>query len=249
MNSRRRGIIDLDRPAAWPADLRRALTTHHEALRSREIGPLSDRFDAAIYAVVEALQSYSLVGWHCTRLADHEVADIVANGMSLLDVGLVSRRVDAAVKAGLLAPDHGARLKAENQAAEQYRAGMLWFCFFNPAIAGEGGIGDLVGLWGGEAVYNSHDREEIGPIIAAIGRPAVVEAEVPIEWLGDGGLGLALNVGRRFVVAEGTPSRESPEIEGHIRHALPAELIRGVHLHPSVEFRRLTGCVGWDRRL
>ena len=250
MSARRREIIDLDRPAAWPTDLRRTLMTHHDALQSREIGPLSDRFDAAIYEIVDALQPYSLVGWHCTRLADPEVADIMANGVSLLDVGLVSRRVDAAVGTGLLASDHGARLKAKNQAAEQNRAGKLWFCFFRPAIAGESGIGDLLRFWGGEAVYNSHDRDdEIGPIIAAIGSPAIVEAEVPIAWLGDRGLGLALNVGRRFVVAEGTPSQEPLHIECNIKQALPAELIRNVHLHPSAEFQHLTGCGDWHRPL
>ncbi|RUW90263.1 hypothetical protein [Mesorhizobium sp. M7A.F.Ca.US.010.02.1.1] len=51
---------------------------------------MSDRYDAAVYAVVEALEPYSVVGWHCTRLADHEVEDIRANGMALLDVDLVS---------------------------------------------------------------------------------------------------------------------------------------------------------------
>jgi hypothetical protein len=250
MSACRREIIDLDRPAAWPADLRRTLMTHHDALRSREIGPLSDRFDAAIYEVVDALQPYNLVGWHCTRLADHEVTDIIANGMSLLDVNLVSRRVDAAMETGILGANHGARLKAKNQAAEQNRAGKLWFCFFRPAIAGESGIGDLVRFWGGEAIYNSHDRDdEIGPIIAAIGSPAIVEAEVPIAWLGDRGLGLALNVGRRFVVAEGTPSREPLHIECYIKQPLPAELITNVHLHPSAEFKHLTDCGDWHRPL
>jgi hypothetical protein len=245
-----RDIIDLERPEGWPADLRRILKARHDTLRSREIGPLSDQFDAAIYEIIDALQPYSLVGWHCTRLAEHEVTDIVTNGMSLLDVDLVSRRVEAAVKAGLLAADHGARLKAKNQAAEQNRAGKLWFCFFRPAIAGEGGISDLVRFWGGEAVYNSHDcDDEIGPIIAAIGSPAVVEAEIPIVWLGDRGLGLALNVGRRFVVAEGTPSPEPLHIECNVTKPLPAALIRNIHRHPSTEFQQLTACMDWRRPL
>ncbi|WP_152545657.1 hypothetical protein [Mesorhizobium sp. NBIMC_P2-C4] len=58
-------------------------------LRSRERGPLRDGYDAAVYAVVDALQPYSVVGWHCTRLADHEIDDIKASGMVLLDADLV----------------------------------------------------------------------------------------------------------------------------------------------------------------
>jgi hypothetical protein len=60
---------------------------------------------------------------------------------------------------------------------------------------------------------------------------------------------LALNVGRRFVVAEGTPSREPLHIECYIKQPLPAELIRSVHLHPSAEFKQLTDCADWHRPL
>lgn len=114
---------------------------------------------------------------------------------------------------------------------------MLWFCSFRPAIAGEGGIGDLLRYWGGEAVYNSHDRHpEMGKVIA-IGHPAIVEAEVPISWCGgDRGLGLGLNIGQRFVVARGTPSPKSTQLEDNIKLPLPAELVRRVHVFPAAEF-------------
>jgi len=251
MTSLTREIIDLDQPDTWPSDLLSVLTAHHGTLRSHEVGPLSNRFDAALYSVVEALQPYSVVGWHCTRFADHEVEDVKANGMTLLDIDLVSRRICAAVRAGLLSSDHGDRLARTNHAAERYRAGMLWFCFFRPAIAGEGGIGDLLRFWGGEAVYNSHDRDpEMGPIIAAIGKPAIVEAEIPIAWCGGNrGLRLAMNIGQRFVVARGTPSRNSSHVEDNIKQHLPGEFIRQVHVHPSPEFVRLAGCADWYRPL
>lgn len=133
MNSLSREIIDLDRPDTWPSDLVAVLSEHHATLLSQEVGPLSSRYDAAIYSVVDALQPYSIVGWHCTRLADHEVEDIKNNGMTVLDIGLVSRRIGTAVRTGLLSASHGDRLTKANQAAEKYRAGMLWFCFSGPA--------------------------------------------------------------------------------------------------------------------
>lgn len=241
MGDPRRSTIELGRPEAWPSDLIAVLTEHHDALRSREQGPLSGGYDAAVYAVADALKPYSIVGWHCTRLADHEIDDIKASGMVLLDVDFVVRRVDAAIQHGLSSAEQGARLKATNQAAERYRAGMLWFCFFRPAIAGEGGIGDLLRYRGGEAVYNSHDRHpEMGKVIAAIGRPAIVEAEIPIAWCGgDRGVRLAMNVGLRFVIARGTPSADSTEVENNIRQPLPPKLIRKVHVYPDSEFLRL----------
>ncbi|MBZ9905289.1 hypothetical protein LB557_04585 [Mesorhizobium sp. BR115XR7A] len=251
MSDARRPTIELDRPEAWLSDLLDVLTTNRDALRSREKGPLSDRYDAAVYAVVEALEPYSVVGWHCTRLADHEVEDIRANGMALLDVDLVSRRIDAAIRHELISSNHGARLKAVNQAAERYRAGMLWFCFFTPARAGEGGIGDLLRYWGGEAVYNSHDRHpEMGKVIAGVGRPAIVEAEIPVAWCGrDRGLRLAMNIGQRYVIAQGTRSPNSTDVEDNIKRPLPAELVRAVHVFPAPEFLTLSGCSDWHHPL
>ncbi|WP_374618602.1 hypothetical protein [Devosia sp.] len=251
MTCSQRILIDLDRPEDWPADLVDVLETCHDALRSREVGPLSDRFDAAIYAIVDALEPYSIVGWHCTRLAEHEIEDIRSRGMALLDVDLVSRRVDAAIQHRLISVEHGKRLKTANQAGERYRAGMLWFCFFPPAIAGEGGIGDLLRYWGGEAVYNSHDRQpEMGKVIAGIGRPAIVEAEIPLAWCGgDRGLRLAMNIGQRFVVARGTRSPKAMHVEDNIKRPLPPELIRRVHVFPAPEFLRLSGCASWSSPL
>lgn len=69
MTEAKRTLLDLDWPGSWPAARVDALENHYNALRSREIGPLSDDFDAAIYALVGALEPYSIVGWHCTRLA------------------------------------------------------------------------------------------------------------------------------------------------------------------------------------
>lgn len=200
---------------------------------------------------IATCRSYKLTCGFSVGLADHEVEDIKANGITLLDIDLVSRRIGAAVRAGLLSSDHGDRLARTNQAAERYRAGMLWFCFFRPAIAGDGGIGDLLRFWGGEPIYNSHDRDpEIGPIIAAIGKPAIVVAEIPIAWCGgDRGLRLAMNIGQRLVVAQGTPSRNSSNVEENIKQHLPGAFIRQVHVHPSPEFMRLAGCADWYRPL
>lgn len=251
MNSLSHEIIDLDRPDTWPSDLVAVLSEHHDTLLTHEVGPLSNRYDAAIYSVVDALQAYSIVGWHCTRLADHEVEDIKNNGLKVLDIGLVSDRIGAAVRTGLLSASHGDRLTRTNQAAEKYRAGMLWFCFFRPGLAGESGIGDLLRFWGGEAVYNSHDCDpEIGPMIAALGKPAIVEAEIPIAWCGgDRGLRLAMNIGQRFVVTKGASSPRSSHVEDNIKRPLPSKFIRQVHIHPTSEFIKLAGCADWDRPL
>jgi hypothetical protein len=105
--------------------------------------------------------------------------------MQLPDAAMLLRRIDATSNEGLLSASVAERLKARNQAHERNRAGMIRFCFFPPRLAGESGIGDLLRFWGGEALYNSHDRHpETSGVLCSVGTPSIVEAEVPIAFLG-----------------------------------------------------------------
>ena len=40
-------------------------------------------FDKAIYGLRDILQAYEILGWHCTRLTDAEVDEILRDGMEL----------------------------------------------------------------------------------------------------------------------------------------------------------------------
>lgn len=244
-------ILDLKNLGNWPSNVREALRQNRTAIVSRGANDFSGpRYDAAIYALAAALAEHSLIGFHCTRLADHEVGTLRQGGMVPLSPALVEQRIDDAVRNGLVTSAQAARLKAKNQAGEKYRAGMIWFCFFEPHETGEHGISDLLRYWGGESLYNSHDRDaELGPLISSIGRPAIVEAEVPIAWLGgDGGVALALNVASHYALVEGA-NIEAGLYEDNIKQPLPGNLVRAIHLHPSAEFARLAGLVDWQHPL
>lgn len=225
-------IIHFEESTNWPDDIRALLVEH-------------DRnhidIDTAVHALAHTLRAYSLVGFHCTRLAPHEVENILAMGMQTLSVELVERRVDAAMEAGLISKEQSVRLKASHLAADEYRAKMIHFCFFEPH-RDSGGANDFFDHWGGEALYNNHECDaELGPLLASIGRPAIIEAEVPIAWLHDNATGLAIKIRDLFARTRGFHSYESSLFEDHICQALPARLVRAVHLHPSAEFNRLAG--------
>ncbi len=100
----------------------------------------------------------------------------------MLNLKLVSRRVDAAVAAGLISQEHGARLKATSQAAERYRAGMLCFCLFRPALLPERAASVISYDTGAarRSTTRTIDTLEMGNVIGAIGLPAIVEAEIPL---------------------------------------------------------------------
>ena len=125
---------------------------------------------------------------------------------------------------------------------------MLWFCFFEPKIAGEDGIERFFRSWGGEALYNSHERDpETGPVLKRIGTPCIVEAEVPISSLSKSWL--TEKMARIFLKKRGLITRECCDFESYADTEIPPETIRKVIKFPEPEFLRLTDCENWDTPL
>ena len=93
------------------------------------------------------MQAYEILGWHCTRLTDAEVNEILRDGMELPNAEMLTRRIDTLVKTNVIEPDVARRLKSENCAGEEYRAAMVWFCFFPPGNVDEHGIGRFFRHW------------------------------------------------------------------------------------------------------
>jgi len=242
-------IVDLESPSTWPLDLQEYLGAHHDLFLRWETQPApgdGPRYDKAIYGLMEVLRSYSLVGWHCTRLTDAEMDSIVATGMELPNLAMLTRRIDAVTEGGLISTRISNRLKTENQAHESNRAGMVWFCFFPPRVAGQGGIGRFFRHWGGEALYNSHeDDSETSLILRSIGTPAIVEAEVPISTLAPHS-SLDMKVARRFVISRGYQTGERCDFEGRIIFPLSAKNVRRIIRFPESAFVELSGCNGWN---
>jgi hypothetical protein len=241
-------LIDLETPESWPDDLRVYLDRHHDLFLDWEIGPsqfTAAEYDPAVYGLEAILRQYALVGWHCTRLTEDEIGSIRSGGMQLPDVAMLHRRVDAVVEAGLLPANLAARLKAEHQADDPWRAGRVWFCFFPPRLAGETGIERFFRHWGGEALYNSHeDDAETGAAISTIGLPYIIEALVPIASLRRHSW-LPTKVARRYLISRGHRTVEPVDHEDAITCSLPAANIRRVIPFPSSGFIALTGCDGW----
>ena len=130
-----------------------------QALDKAEV--LGQAYDRALYGLRNALQAYEILGWHCTRLTDTEADEIRRSGMQLPNAEMLTRRIDALVKDNLITADVARRLKSENQAGEEYRAGMAWFCFFPPGNVDEHGIGRFFHHWGGEALYVCHEDDPV----------------------------------------------------------------------------------------
>ncbi len=243
-----RVLLTLDCPDVWPATLRDYLDTHHDLFLNWETASATvgaRAYDDAIAGLRRVLDGYAITGWHCTRLTDVEMDQIVRMGMQLPDGTMLRRRIEALVAAGVMTSDVALRLVERNQANDANRVGMLWFCFFAPRLAGESGVARFFRHWGGEALYNSHERDPgTSSVLHRIGTPCLVEVDVPIAALARHGA-IAFNIVRRFLMSRGHCTDERVHHEDRIVRPLGTEYIRRVIRFPEQEFVAMTDCSSW----
>ncbi|BFI96060.1 MAG: hypothetical protein RSP_15700 [Rhodanobacter sp.] len=241
-------LLNLDRPIEWPDALKATLDNVRPIMRAWELGlPAKNGadFDRGVVTLGNALLSYSVRGWHCTRLTDDEAANIEAVGLAPLSADLIERRITTQVRRGTLPVAVGDILRAAHQGAASNRAGMIWFCFFPPYEAGEGGIHRLLRHWGGEAMYWAHESDAtVAPVLRQLGMPCIVEADVPVAWLSDT-YSVAMSVARRDLIHHGESVTEPVRFEAHATCAIPGDCVHAVHRFPGARFIALSGCDGW----
>src|SRR4051812_48581000 len=59
-------------------------------------------YDAAILGLATILSPHSIIGWHCTKLTEAEIANIRSSGMLLLSTIMLEEKLSAVVQAGYL---------------------------------------------------------------------------------------------------------------------------------------------------
>ncbi|TRO89473.1 hypothetical protein FKB34_14540 [Glycocaulis profundi] len=242
--------LPLFKPALWPDKLSDFLLDHCELFADWSAVPnifSATSYDRAIYQLVELLQPYSLRAWHCTRLTDREIKAILSDGMQPPNERILHSRIDALQSEGVISGEVAALLKARNQANEEYRRGRIHWCFYPPRDSGESGIASLLGTWGGEALYNSHDFDPvIGPLLRSIGTPCIVEADIPIALLGANS-GAVFSVVANFLADYGYLAQDYLRFEDSISSELDVCFVRRVVCHPDPEFITLSACDTWYR--
>jgi hypothetical protein len=246
--------IFLDDETTWPADVLGYLNQNYalflawerrrDGKKDQSVNP-SD-YDSAICRLRAVLSGHLLHGYHCTRLTESEMQNITLNGMQLPSEAMLHDRIRSIENAGLIESQIAARLSNENQASESNRTKKIWFCFYPPRAAGQRGIERFFRCWGGEALYNSHEDDPVtGPILNCIGKPCLIEADVPIasleihSYLDD-------KVIRRFLIRRGYKTSESIDHDDRAKTPLLPDNIRRIIRYSDPEFVEVTGCNTWS---
>ncbi len=165
--------------------------------------------------------------------------------MILQDSISLDARITRLLHQNLISPEIAQCLKDKNQANDSNRSRKLWFCFFEPSISGESGIGRFFKSWGGEALYNSHEHNpDIGKVLRSIGTPYIIKVNVPIASMKeskfpDGAMA------RILLSSFGHQLKIPIEHNGYSINNISAQNIIETIEHPRKKFIELTKCDRW----
>lgn len=202
-------------------------------------------YDQAILEFREILKQFSLIGYHCTKLTPYEIEDIRNNGMKLQNGDSLKKRILKLESTQEIDSDVAQTLIACNQADDSNRAFMVWFCFFEPHLAGFYGIHRFFKSWGGEALYNRHENQKsTGNALKKIGIPCVIKANVSISSLKTSYYPCSVLI-RAYLQGLGYSIDNSIEHEGYSTEEIGSEQIEAIYQHPSEKFIQLTKCNEW----
>ena len=243
-------LLDVNNPASWPEGLQQAIERLRPVFRAWEQDlpeKAAKTFDEAMQQLGDVMSPFALRGFQFTRLTDCEAEKIRTTGLKALVPDFIERRLAAQVEQGTLTADQAARLLKTNQVRDANRVGKAWFCFYPPCDAHESGVRPLLEHWGGEALYNLNARDPVlGPVLRSIGRPALVQAQVPATYLRNS-FGLAAAVYQADLATFGIETRDAPgRFEDYSRFDLEPDRIEHIFLHPNADFVRLTKSNRWS---
>jgi hypothetical protein len=175
--------IDPDNQKTWPSEVaefvrRAAAPVKRTARHTSDLLVLEgeERF-------VQLLRGSTVRTYHCTRLLDHELAGIRANGLRRLTADLVLERIDKALECKAITPTEAEQFHKGHAFAigeETDREGRVCLFSNRQTMDDAHSVKDLLGIWGGEAIY-SHVGTEWEPLLKKLGRPAVVAVDLDVN--------------------------------------------------------------------
>ncbi len=257
----------LEEEQTWPSDIFEVLSANEPMLRAYEqheratmdaylkgntpmalmpSNPHHREHERVLIRLGRVLEKYALRGWHCTRLTKGEQRKIREQGMTPPSLEMLQGRIEELRLDGRIGDDVAARWSSENQAHEEFRAGMIWFVFSRPPLSEESGVGGFFRYWGGEALYNSHDSDPLtGPGLSSVGEPCIIVADVPIVDFGFS-YSIAEKFARRYLSNRGVVITEPMDHEDRTKASVRADQIVEIIAFTDPRFCDLTGCHDWD---
>ncbi|WP_157741376.1 hypothetical protein [Jiangella sp. DSM 45060] len=195
-------VVDVDDEDTWPEPVREFVRRHAKTFGADEedTGDLEDYgFAAGNYLRGRLLKAY-----HCTRLLDHEKADIQQDGLRKLDSAMIEKRLAKARACGQLTQEREIGLfDGYNDHDQQFRNDQV------SAVVGRRAFDDqpegfwrLLSTWGGEAIYHWYDDHTPEQhYLRSLGTPSIVVVHLDLNLRGSKDHFFSPALGRTFLRA------------------------------------------------
>lgn len=182
-------VFDPDDVATWPAGLRVQVAKWNGDLDGEEHWQ-----DVAIPPALSVELESTLAGWrvlsyHSTRLLDHEVDRVRAEGLRPFSQDLFDRKIEEAVGVGAITAAEGDTLLRGHmyrcgehpERGPLAREGQVWL------VAGRAdfehdpeAFEELLLHWGGEGIYFAAGNERVKSKLQKLGKPSIVVVALPV---------------------------------------------------------------------
>lgn len=236
--------IDPDNQKTWPPDVAEFVRRAAGAVR-RTVRRTSDLYaHEGEEGFLQLLRGSTIRAYHCTRLLEHELAGIRAHGLRRLTAELVRDRIDKALECKVITPAEAGQLRKGHAFAvgeEENRQGRvcLFSCLQTMDEDEAEAVKDLLGIWGGEAIY-SHVGTEWEPRLRRLGRPAIIAVDLDVNQPPQGAQEhhVAPGVLAGFIGVE--LGLEDPGFDIHFMGDIPATQVADIWTpgHPEYERHR-----------
>jgi hypothetical protein len=211
--------IEPDDRKTWPAEVAEFVRRAAGAVRGTVQHDYEIDAPEAEERFLEVLRGSTIRAYHCTRLLKHELAAIRARGLRRLTEGLVLERIDRALECKAITQAEAEQFRKGHAFAageEEHREGKVCLFSYRQTMDDTHSVKDLLGIWGGEAIY-LHVGTEWEDRIRTLGRPAIIAVDVDVTQEPRG---------RRSTTSARACSRSAGP-GGGARIGVPAEAARG----------------------
>jgi hypothetical protein len=205
-------------------------------------GPPEQNIHGPAYAALKDDAGALMLGrtiraWHFTRLTSAERMDILANGMGLMSLPVIMRRLDLQVEAGAMDRATAQRLYAASPFHHQIdgnRDGKIWLTA-QPYPLDHSSVTGLVERWGGESVNFDHQDSVFSELLKSIGEPSVIEVALPLAITTRAGCA-GVNVIDAYAASMGVSGGWGGGADMVAIEPITPEMIRKIHVAGDAEF-------------
>jgi len=218
------------------------------ALRFRKPkNPYLKKWLEVLNKIEDNLKDCKLVGFHCTKLTQDEIDNVLRNGLEPLSPGLTNRRLKDLFDNKFMDSESYKELINNNQSNETNRSGLIWYTLCSTVFKkNEGGLFRFFKLWGGESIYKHNEHNpKIKKVLSSVGKPCIVLLDLcydGIHWFSPDSLAY-----RMIKIYAGRNASDFTSFDSDCYIKEKAKVISVISSDDDL-FEKLTGFSTWTMR-